>query len=75
MAWLQIKAKSECSTGLSDNLTFIEEENKHDNNEEEEDSKDLLAPNMAQTIPTMSVSRKKSVIELINKESNSKPDS
>eukprot|EP00957_Ditylum_brightwellii_P140831 10727831-Ditylum_brightwellii.AAC.1 len=57
MAWMQICAKSECSTGSSKE-SASESKDKKDDVELQE----LLAPQMAQTIP--SLSGKKKVIEL-----------
>eukprot|EP00957_Ditylum_brightwellii_P127712 9739525-Ditylum_brightwellii.AAC.2 len=75
MAWLQIQAKSECLTGLSDDSTLAEE---GDNNEDKkEDSQDFLLPNMVQIRGMLSAAkktataRKKSVIEFANKDSDS----
>eukprot|EP00957_Ditylum_brightwellii_P096239 7330881-Ditylum_brightwellii.AAC.1 len=69
LAWIQIRAKSECLTGSSDdNSVFVEE--KRDNNDDNEDAKlqKLLAPNMAQMVGTLSAKKtaKKLVIELVN---------
>eukprot|EP00957_Ditylum_brightwellii_P127002 9682155-Ditylum_brightwellii.AAC.1 len=60
MAWFQIRAKR----GRGD-----------DNNDNEMDLQDFLAPNIVQTIATMYASRKKLVIELANEESDPKSDS
>eukprot|EP00957_Ditylum_brightwellii_P031808 2411917-Ditylum_brightwellii.AAC.1 len=51
-----------------------EQKKEEDNKKEEEDLQNLLASNMVQTIPTMSVIRNKSVTELVNEESESESD-
>eukprot|EP00957_Ditylum_brightwellii_P116864 8914474-Ditylum_brightwellii.AAC.1 len=72
LAWLQIRAKSECLTGSSDDNSVFAEEN-DDDNDEDDKLQGLLAPNMAQTIEMLSAKKtaKKLVIELVNKDSDS----
>eukprot|EP00957_Ditylum_brightwellii_P058418 4430151-Ditylum_brightwellii.AAC.1 len=65
MEWLQNQAKLGCFTVLSDNSIFVEEDEVDSDDNTEEDSQDLLAPNMAQMITTISATRKKSIIELM----------
>eukprot|EP00957_Ditylum_brightwellii_P130708 9971192-Ditylum_brightwellii.AAC.1 len=69
MAWLQICTKSECRTGSSEESAS---ESKNKGDEDDVELQELLAPQMAQTIP--SLSRKKKVIEL-DKDELSKSDS
>eukprot|EP00957_Ditylum_brightwellii_P055641 4216057-Ditylum_brightwellii.AAC.1 len=53
MAWVQIRAKSECLTGSSKE-SVSESKDKEDDVELQE----LLAPNIAQTIPFLSAKKK-----------------
>eukprot|EP00957_Ditylum_brightwellii_P203568 15335221-Ditylum_brightwellii.AAC.1 len=61
MAWLHIRAKTECSTGFSNE----EEEGGHFGGDEDEEEEDglhvLLGPHMAQTLHTLS---KKDIIKV-----------
>eukprot|EP00957_Ditylum_brightwellii_P002803 215400-Ditylum_brightwellii.AAC.1 len=78
LAWLQIRAKSECSTGSSDdNSVFVEEKGDNNNNNVDNKLQDLLALNMAQTIGMLSAKKttKKLAIELVNEEPDSESDS
>eukprot|EP00957_Ditylum_brightwellii_P023310 1759546-Ditylum_brightwellii.AAC.1 len=50
MAWLQIWAKSECSTGSSEESVSESEE---EEDKDEDMLQELLAPHMAQTIPSL----------------------
>eukprot|EP00957_Ditylum_brightwellii_P003792 288098-Ditylum_brightwellii.AAC.1 len=55
LVWLQIQAKSKCSTGLRGGSLLYSEVEEEDNDDksdnEEELSQDLLAPDMAQKFP------------------------
>eukprot|EP00957_Ditylum_brightwellii_P112976 8615039-Ditylum_brightwellii.AAC.1 len=63
MVWLQIRAKSECLIGSSEEsvLESKEEDDKEEDDKEEDLLQDLLTPNMAQSIPSL-LAKKKSVI-------------
>eukprot|EP00957_Ditylum_brightwellii_P035552 2695487-Ditylum_brightwellii.AAC.2 len=70
MVWLQIQAKSECSTRSYEESVL---ESKKEDDKEEDISLELIAPHMVQTIPSLS-SKKKSVIKLEDKSGNSESD-
>eukprot|EP00957_Ditylum_brightwellii_P056444 4278229-Ditylum_brightwellii.AAC.1 len=55
MVWLQICAKSKCTTGSSEECAS---ESKDKDNEDDMELQELLTPQMTQTIPSLSGKKK-----------------